>query len=102
MRLMVDFVSCVQRLSRGLLPAFQAGSHLENQGDFIARTNRNNRVVLFSTFDVVIRECFGRRTDSAAESGLTDFTGTHAGSGSNAHGCGRGFLNALPDTIKKA
>lgn len=102
MRLMVDFVFCVQRLSRGLLPAFQAGSHLENQGDFITRTNRNNRVVLFSTFDVVIRECFSRRADTATEPGLTDFTGTHTGSGPNAHGCGGGFLNTLPDTIKKA
>lgn len=68
MRQKVDFVSYVQPLSHALLPVFRAGSRLENQRDFVASTNRNNRVVLLGTFDVVIGECFGRRTGSAAKS----------------------------------
>ncbi|MGU0043694.1 hypothetical protein ACVXHA_17975 [Escherichia coli] len=98
---MVDFVSCVQQLSRGLLPAFQAGSHPVKQDDFIARTYRNHRVVLFSTFDVVIRECFGRRTDSATDPCLTDFTGTHTGSNSNATVVEEAFSMPFPIPSRK-
>lgn len=70
---MILFPAC-SRFRAGFFQRFKLEAILENQGDFIARTNRNNRVVLFSTFDVVIRECFGRRTDSATDPCLTDFT----------------------------
>lgn len=88
MRQKVDFVSYVQPLSHALLPVFRAGSRLENQRDFVASTNRNNRVVLLGTFDVVIGECFGRRTGSAAKSCTADFAGAHAGSCADAYGSG--------------
>lgn len=101
MRQKADFVSYVQPLSRALLPVFRAGNRLENQRDFIARTDWNDGVVLFGAFDVVIRECFGRRTDTTAEPCSADIAGAHAGSCADTHGSGGGFLNALADPVQK-